>query len=190
VKATDPDFLAVQTAAQVGARAWLKRGVPFDREELEQEAVCIAMKSLPAALRTGDALEPYLCRAVILSLGNAMAQWLSACSVSKHNKPMPSSSNPANLRVPLDFNDHDHGPTPEAHAIDFDSLTRVRAEFERLISEMRGEDQTVMRHMAATGDEPGAATAATGVPLRRAYKAKRQFVLKARASLRLRAVVG
>lgn len=180
----------IKQAVETAASAWCRRGVPFQREDLVQEGWQIAMASLPAAQRTGDPIVPYLTRACIIALGNSIAAWSSAVSVSKHSRAMPSATAPSNLRCPIDFNDRCTGASPEDQTIDFDSLVRVRAEIERLIGELHGKDACIMRHVLKTGHDPKETKQALRVKLPQVWRAKRIFVRKARNDRRLREIAG
>lgn len=141
------------------------RSGAFDRADLINEAWIIALEALPNQRKSGAPLGPYVGRAIMTSLRNAIARW---------GKARAHDAGP-------DWLDQIPDPAPSA-----EQVMLARAEASRALSGLSQLDREIVGELLGAGDKPGQPEPAVarhfGVPVGRVYQARQ--MLSRRAGVR------
>jgi hypothetical protein len=173
-----PPFEELRAVIERSANAWMRRGVPVDREDLIQQGWIIALTTVERAERRGIPLvemAPYVCRAVIISLGNSIAAWTSSVILDRGKHPMPDATRPSNLRpAHVDLRASDD-PNPEEATAVIEWARFLTAELERQASRFKKADAKIIRSLLKA-ETPKAIAAAQGIPIAKVRQCRREFI--------------
>lgn len=167
-------FEELHAIIRTAAGAWLRRGVPVDREDLIQEGWVIALSSLPAQERSGIPAGPYIGKALVLSLGNSIARWQSSVVLGKKHSQMPDPTRPSNLR-PFEVDRSATAISPEEANILAQWARALTAELDRAIERFTLADQRLIRGLLAD-ERPADVARMNGVHVRQVYRCRNELV--------------
>jgi hypothetical protein len=176
----------IQRVTTSCARAWRAVGVRrYSHAELVQEGWRIALEALPRARRSTVPLEPYLRKAVTLSLGNAIAEW-DALTTLPSSARSPSAAAPWRARAGVDAADKlPAACRPDFEVEDAQAAESLHNELMAVLLRLGAADQEILGHVLG-GAEPAAAARAAGVKSERVYQARAAAVLAGRRAKPLR----